>query len=57
MHRCLVCRSVDIPGHTGLSGTLSLTVATVATDAAGSGQLPGAGTRVGGNRLADDEAI
>lgn len=47
----------DVPGHTGVGGTLSLTVATVATNSAGGGQLPGAGTRVDGDRLADDEAI
>lgn len=46
-----------IPGHTGVLGTLSLTETTVATDAASGGQLTGAGARVHGDGLADDEAI
>jgi hypothetical protein len=46
-----------IPGHTSVGGTLPLTETTVATDAAGGGQLTGTGTRVHGDGLADDEAI
>lgn len=48
---------VDEPRHTGLSGTLALTEATVATDAASQVQLTGTGPRVHGHGLADDEAI
>lgn len=47
----------DLAGHTGVLGTLSLTETPVATDAAGSSQLPGARARVHGDGLADDEAI
>lgn len=46
-----------LPRHTSVLGTLPLTVATVTADAASSGQLPGAGARVHGNGLPDDEAI
>jgi hypothetical protein len=46
-----------IPGHTGVLGTLPLTETTVATDPAGGSQGAGAGTRVHGDGLADDEAI
>jgi hypothetical protein len=46
-----------IPGHTGVLGTLSLTETTVATEAASGVQLTGAGARVHGDGLADDEAI
>lgn len=48
---------VDEPGHTSLGGTLALTEATVATDAAGKVQLTSTGSRVHGDGLADDEAI
>ena len=47
----------NLAGHTGVLGTLPLTVTPVATDAAGGGQLTGTGTRVHGDGLADDEAI
>lgn len=47
----------DLGGHTGIGGTLALTVTTVATDSAGEVQLAGAGARVHGDGLADDEAI
>lgn len=50
-------RGRRLPGHTSVLGTLPLTVATVATDAASGGQLPGAGTGVHGDGLLDDEAI
>ena len=43
--------------HTGISGTLPLTEATVAADAAGQVQLTGTRPRVHRGRLADDEAI
>jgi hypothetical protein len=46
-----------IPGHTGVLGTLSLTETTVATEAASGVQLTGAGARVHGDGLADNEAI
>jgi large subunit ribosomal protein L19e len=44
-------------GHTGLLGTLALTQTAVTADPAGLGELTGAGARVHGNGLADDEAI
>jgi len=47
----------DLAGHTGILGTLALTQTAVTTDAAGRGELTGAGTRVHGDGLADDEAI
>lgn len=47
----------DLAGHTGIGGTLPLTEATVATVAAGEVQLAGAGPRVLGDGLADDQAI
>jgi hypothetical protein len=46
-----------IPGHTGVLGTLPLTETSVSADPSGSGQLSGAGTRVHGDGLADNEAI
>lgn len=50
-------RNCCIPGHTGVLGTLTLTQTAVTTDAAGLVQLAGAGARVHGDGLADDEAI
>ena len=47
----------DLAGHTGVLGTLALTQTAVTTDAAGLVELTGAGTRVHGDGLADDEAI
>ena len=47
----------DLLGHTGIGGTLALTVATVAAFAAGEVQLTGAAAGVLGDGLADDEAI
>jgi hypothetical protein len=44
-------------GHTGLLGTLALTQTAVTADPAGLGELTGAGARVHGDGLADDEAI
>ena len=46
-----------VPWHTSVLGTLPLTETTVATNSSSGGQLPGAGTRVHGDGLADDEAI
>ncbi len=46
-----------VRGHTGISGTLPLTEAAVSANAAGEVQLTGAGARVHGNGLLDDEAI
>lgn len=43
--------------HTGVGCTLPLSETTVATDTAGEVQLTGAGTRVHGDGLADDQAI
>lgn len=43
--------------HTGIGGTLALTEAAVAADAAGEVQLTRTGARVHGDRLLDDEAI
>ena len=48
---------VYVLGHTGISGTLSLTVATVSALTTGEVQLTGTGPRVHGDGLADDEAI
>jgi hypothetical protein len=48
---------VCIPGHTGVLGTLTLTQTTVTTLPAGQVELAGAGTRVHGDGLADDQAI
>jgi len=53
----VVVGGAAIPGHTGVLGTLSLTETTVATEAASGVQLTGAGARVHGDGLADDEAI
>ena len=47
----------DLRGHTGVGGTLALTEATVAAVSAGQVELTGARSRVGGNGLADDQAI
>lgn len=47
----------DLRGHTGIGSTLALTEASVTTNPAGGGQLTGAGPRVHGDGLADDEAI
>jgi len=47
----------DLLGHTGVGGTLSLTVATVATFSSGKVQLAGTGPGVHRDGLADDEAI
>lgn len=43
--------------HPSVGGTLPLTETSVATDTAGGSELTGAGTRVHGDGLADDEAI
>lgn len=43
--------------HSSVGGTLPLTETTVASNAAGSGQLPSAGAGVHGDGLLDDEAI
>lgn len=48
---------MNVLRHTGISGTLPLSEATVATDPAGEVQLTSTGTRVHGDWLADDEAI
>lgn len=48
---------LDVLGHTGIGGTLALTGATVATVAAGEVEGTGAGPRVHGDGLLDDEAI
>ena len=42
-----------VPWHTSVLGTLPLTETTVATNSSSGGQLPGAGTRVHGDGLAD----
>lgn len=47
----------DLAGHTGVGGTLSLTVATVSAFSSGEVQLAGTGSRVLGDGLSDDEAI
>ena len=47
----------DLRGHTGVGGTLALTVAAMTALAAGEVQLTGAGARVLGHGLADNEAI
>jgi hypothetical protein len=46
-----------VPWHTSVLGTLPLTETTVSANSSSGGQLPGAGTRVHGDGLADDEAI
>lgn len=46
-----------IPWHTSVLSTLPLTETTVSANSSGGGQLPGAGTRVHGDGLADDETI
>lgn len=50
-------QSPNVPGHTGILGTLSLTETTVSADTTSGVQLTGTGARVHGDRLADDEAI
>ena len=52
-----MCVRVVLPWHTGVRSTLPLTETSVSTDTTSGGQLPGAGTRVHGDWLADDEAI
>lgn len=47
----------DLAGHTGIGGTLTLTVTTVSALSAGEVQLAGARSRVLGGGLSDDEAI
>jgi outer membrane receptor protein involved in Fe transport len=47
----------DLLGHTGIGGTLALTVATVATLSAGKVEFAGTRSRVHRHGLADDEAI
>jgi len=47
----------DLAWHTSVLGTLPLTETTVSANSSSGGQLPGAGTRVHGDGLADDEAI
>ncbi|KLJ10205.1 hypothetical protein EMPG_14422 [Blastomyces silverae] len=47
----------DIPWHSGVLGTLSLTETPVSSDFSGLCELPGSGTRVHGHGLVDDEAI
>lgn len=47
----------SIPGHTSVLGTLALTQTAVTANPAGLSELTGAGTRVHGDGLADDEAI
>lgn len=47
----------NLAGHTGVGGTLPLTEATVTAIAAGEVQLTGTGPGVGGDGLADDEAV
>ena len=53
----LRCFGADLRWHTRISSTLPLTETTVTSNAAGGGQLSGAGTGVHGDWLADDEAI
>lgn len=50
-------RDVDVLGHTGIGGTLSLSDTTVATNTTGEVQLPSTSTGVHGDGLSDDEAI
>jgi hypothetical protein len=47
----------DLGRHTGVGGTLALTIATMTALAAGKVQLASTGARVLGHGLADDEAI
>jgi hypothetical protein len=47
----------DLAGHTGVGGTLSLTVTHVATETLGSGTLTNTEARVGDLGLADDETV
>jgi len=48
---------ICVPWHTSICGTLSLTETTVSTNSSSGGELTGAGSRVHGDWLADDEAI
>ena len=47
----------SIPRHTGIGRTLTFTETTVSTNSSGGCELTGAGSRVHGDRLLDDEAI
>lgn len=47
----------DLRGHTGVGGTLTLTVTTVAADSAGKVELTSTGAGVHRDWLSDDEAI
>lgn len=47
----------DLAGHTGICGTLALTVATVSALPSGKVELTSARSRVLGNGLSDDQAI
>jgi hypothetical protein len=47
----------DLAGHTGIGGTLTLTVTTVSALSSGEVQLAGARSRVLGDGLSDDKAI
>jgi len=47
----------SIPWHSSVRGTLSLTEASVSTEATSGVQLTRTGARVHGDGLADDEAI
>lgn len=47
----------DLSGHTGICGTLSLSVATVSAFPSSKVELTGSGSRVHGHGLADDQAI
>lgn len=46
-----------VPRHTSVRSTLPLTETTVSTDSSCGCELPGAGSRVHGDWLLDDEAI
>lgn len=50
-------KSVNIPRHSSVLGTLSLTEATVSADSASGSELPGTSTRVHSDGLADDQTI
>lgn len=51
------CFGANLRWHSSIGGTLPLTETTVTSNAAGGGQLPGAGTRVHSDGLLDNEAI
>ena len=53
----LAAHPQDLLGHTGIGGTLALSVATVAALSPGEVEVAGAGSGVLGHGLADDEAI